>query len=95
MMTDPKLNEAEIACLKAMHAMGTPADRWITVAPATNEFRLAVDILVLSGLAERREDPRNDPAPFGDTRGWLDQWRLTAAGIEEADYRPQTCLFTS
>lgn len=91
-MTDLRLNSAERTTLKNLAAMDAPADHWITVARPTTEFRQAIDILVLSGLAERREDPCADP--FGP-RGWIDQWRLTPAGIAAANYQPQTSLFTS
>ncbi len=96
-MTDLRLNDAERRSLKALYNLtaGMDLDRpdhWIEVNRPSAEFRQAIDILVLSGLAERREDPCADP--FGP-RGWLDQWRLTEAGIETADLQPQTSLFTS
>ena len=86
------LNEHEVSILKQFTLGITPPDDWIEVVKPSAEFRQAIDILVLSGLAERREDPRADP--FGP-RGWVNQWRLTPAGIEVADYQPQTSFFTS
>lgn len=95
MMTDLRLNSAELSTLKNLAKLKAPVDHWIEVSRPSTEFRQAIDILVLSGLVERREDPYTIPAPFGDSSGWLDQWRLTPAGIEVADHRPQTSLFTS
>jgi hypothetical protein len=92
------LNEHEISTLKKFRALDSTmweTSCWIEIFQPSAEFRQAIDILVLSGLAERREDPRNDPAPFGDTRGWLDQWRLTPAGVEAADYQPQISFLAS
>ena len=89
------LNEHEISTLKQFRALDSTmweTSCWIEIFQPSAEFRQAIDILVLSGLAERREDPCADP--FGP-RGWLDQWRLTEAGIETADLQPQTSLFTS
>jgi len=63
---------------------------WIIVEQPSQEFRQAIDMLILSGLAERRADPRFDG--FGPS-GWLNEWRLTEAGIEAANYKPQTSLF--
>ena len=90
------LNEHEVSTLRRMRAMDSNMrgsdSCWIEVSPPSAEFRQAIDILVLAGLAERREDPRADP--FGP-RGWVDQWRLTPAGIEVADCQPQTYFLTS
>jgi hypothetical protein len=86
------LNEHEVSILKQFTLGITPPDDWIEVVKPSAEFRQAIDILVLSGLAERRPDPRSDG--FGPM-GWLNEWRLTDAGIEAADYKPQTSLFTS
>jgi len=90
------LNEHEVSTLRRMRAMDSTMWQsescWIEVSRPSAEFRQAIDILVLSGLAERREDPRADP--FGP-RGWVDQWRLTPAGIEAADYQPQTSFLAS
>ena len=91
-----ELNEHEVSTLRRMRAMDSTMWQsescWIEVSRPSAEFRQAIDILVLSGLAERREDPCADP--FGP-RGWVDQWRLTPAGIAVADCQPQTSLFTS
>lgn len=91
-MTDLYLNPAELSTLKNFAALDAPADHWIRIPNPGQEFRQAVDILVLSGLVERRADFRADP--FGP-QGWLDQWRLTPAGVDAVNYRPQTSLFTS
>jgi len=89
------LNEHEISTLKKFRALDSTmweTSCWIEIFQPSAEFRQAIDILVLSGLAERREDPRADP--FGP-RGWVDQWRLTPAGIEVADYQPQISFLAS
>jgi len=87
-----ELNDNEIQTLRRFRAMNAPAGYWIEVTRPSTEFRQAIDILVLSGLAERRNDFRADP--FGP-QGWLDQWRLTQAGITASESEPQTTLFGS
>ena len=82
------LTAREIDTLQNMRVLRPPG-RWIEVRYPSMEFRQAIDMLVLSGLVERREDHRAEP--FGP-RGWLNEWRLTTAGIEAADYRPQPRL---
>ena len=62
MMTDLRLNSAELSTLKNFAALDAPADHWIRIPNPGQEFRQAVDILVLSGLVERRADFRAVPA---------------------------------
>ena len=86
------LNDSEIHTLRRLAMLSPHGTWWIIVEEPSQEFRQAIDILVLSGLAERRPDPRSDG--FGPM-GWLNEWRLTDAGIETANYEPQTSLFAS
>ena len=86
------LNDSEIHTLRRMAMLSSRRPYWIIVEEPSQEFRQAIDILVLSGLAERRPDPRSDG--FGPM-GWLNEWRLTDAGIEAANYEPQASLFAS
>ena len=81
-MFDYRLNESERETLKRLRAVNAPLGRWISVRRPTVTFRRDVDMLVLSGLCERRPLPNSDgygPAHF------LDEWRLTIAGIEESE----------
>jgi len=81
-MHDYQLTDSERSVLKRLRAVNAPLGRWISVRRPTVTFRRDVDMLVLSGLCERRPLPNSDgygPAHF------LDEWRLTIAGIEESE----------
>lgn len=68
-MEDLILEAGEIRMLGMFREHGT---EWVIMPDISEYGRECVDMLVLSGLVERRV--------LEPSREWLDQWRLTEAG---------------
>ena len=77
---DLRLNDDEISVLRVLasyHREVRDPDAWFGAPQPSMQFRQAVDMLILSGLAERHRGQSSDPR-----HGWEDAWRLTAEGLE-------------
>jgi len=86
------LTNSEVQILRRLRATTDGRIEWISIPNMTDETRQAIDMLVLSGLLERKPHPRSDG--FGP-HYWFNEWKLTISGVEAADYRPQTSIFGS
>lgn len=67
-MNDFKFEPEELRALGMFYGQGTD---WLPLPDMTEHGRECIDILVLSGLLERK----------GSAGAWLDEWRLTPAGF--------------
>ena len=67
-MDDIRLEPGEIRVLAMFYERGND---WLSMPSLSDYGRACVDMLVLSGLLERR----------GDAGSWLDEWRLTPEGL--------------
>jgi hypothetical protein len=67
-MEDFKLEPEELRALGMFYGQGTD---WLSLPDMTEHGRECIDILVLSGLLERKGEPG----------AWLDEWRLTPGGL--------------
>lgn len=77
---DLRLTDDEIGVLRTLashHREARDPDAWFDAPLPSALFRQAVDMLILSGLAERQPRRSSDPR-----YGWEDAWRLTAEGLE-------------
>jgi len=67
-MDEFKFEPEELRALGMFYGQGTD---WLPLPDMTEHARECIDILVLSGLLERK----------GSAGAWLDEWRLTPAGL--------------
>ena len=80
LVDDHRLTDAEISVLRVLasyHRECRDPDAWFGAPQPSMQFRQAVDMLILSGLAERQRSQPSNPRD-----GWEDAWRLTAEGLE-------------
>mgnify|MGYP003675636476 FL=1 len=67
-INDFKLESEELRALSMFYGQGS---EWLPLPDMTEHGRECIDMLVLSGLLERKGKPG----------AWLDEWRLTPAGF--------------